>query len=87
MQNSSVLYVQVRQPGSFLERAAPSYHGAGSGLALKDSLGYTQMFLKGQQKIFQRLSLSRASHLFQPSLFFPAAEEAVDEFGEKPWCH
>lgn len=83
MQNSSVPYVRVRQPGSFLERAAPSYHGAGPGLALRDRLGYTQMFLKGQKKFFQRLSFSRASHLFQPSFFFPAAEEAVDEFEEK----
>lgn len=50
MRNSSDLCIQVRWPHSFLEPAPPSYHGAGSGLVLRGSLDYTQMFLKGPKK-------------------------------------
>jgi len=46
VQNSSVPCVQVRWPGTFLERAPPYYYEAGSGLALRGSLGYNQIFLK-----------------------------------------
>lgn len=86
MQHSSVPCVQVRWLGSFLEGAPLSYHGVGAGLALRDSLGYTQKFLKGQKKISEVISFQGIPSC--PAVLpFPAAEGAEDEFEEKPWCH